>query len=47
VLKLARAALIYLALGMEREERSRAAQAGSGGSSMPMTMDTFDDEWMR
>lgn len=45
VLKLARAALIYLALGMEREERSRAAQGGTGGLSIPMTMDTFDDDW--
>ena len=45
--KLTRATLIYLALGMEREDRSRAAQGGPGSLSMPMMMDTFDDEWKR
>jgi LA2681-like HEPN len=45
VLRLARAALIYLALGMDREERRRhASKDGSDGLTMPMTIDTFDDE---
>ncbi|RDV04503.1 LA2681 family HEPN domain-containing protein [Undibacter mobilis] len=47
VLKLSRAALIYLALGMEREERSRAERDTAGGLSMPMTMETFRDKWKR
>ena len=44
MLKLARAALIYLALGMHQEERRRAAGKGDGGLVMPMTIETYPDQ---
>lgn len=44
MLKLARAALIYLALGMHQEERRRAADKGDGGLIMPMTIEAYPDE---
>jgi len=44
VLKLARAALMYLSLGMNREEKRRAAKPGKDMiASMPL--DTWEDEW--
>ena len=45
-LKLARAALIYLALGVHVEERRRRAERGDG-LVMPITLDTWDDRWKR
>ena len=47
MLKLVRAALIYLALGMHQEERRRRAQAGPGPLMASMALDTWDDEWKR
>ncbi len=45
-LKLARAAIIYLAMGVHAEERRRAAGRGQG-LTMPMTLDTWEDDWKR
>lgn len=45
-LKLARAALIYLALGIHAEERRRKAGQGDG-MVLPMSLDTWDDRWKR
>jgi tetratricopeptide (TPR) repeat protein len=53
VLKLARAALIYLSLGMHQEERRKNAAEKKGGKGrkgtfqMPMSLRTFPDEWKR
>jgi hypothetical protein len=48
VLKLGRAAMIYLALGMEQEEaRRNAAKGESDKISVPMFLDTLDDDWKR
>lgn len=44
LIKLARAALIYLSLGMHREEKRRAASRPQG-LVMPMELDTWEDEW--
>jgi hypothetical protein len=43
ILKLARAALIYLSLAVHREERMR--QQGKDGLVMSMSLDTLDDAW--
>jgi tetratricopeptide (TPR) repeat protein len=46
VLRLARAALIYLSLGMDQEEARRMSEkGGKAGLQMPMTLDTWDDDW--
>lgn len=45
-LKLARAALIYLALGVHAEERRRKGAQGEG-FVMPMSLDIWDDRWKR
>ncbi|HEX4196312.1 MAG TPA: LA2681 family HEPN domain-containing protein [Caulobacteraceae bacterium] len=45
-LKLVRAALIYLALGIHAEERRRKSGRGDG-MVMPMSLDTWDDRWKR
>src|SRR5208283_5895536 len=42
--KLVRAALIYLMLGMHREERRRL-QGQDRSKSMPMNLSLWDDEW--
>ena len=44
VLKLARAGLIYLSLGMHREERRRA-KLKDNSKTMPMVLDLWDDTW--
>ena len=44
VLKLARAGLIYLSLGMFREEQRRD-RARNEGLRMPMMLDLWDDDW--
>jgi hypothetical protein len=49
VLRLARAALIYLSLGMDQEEaRRNTGKKGKGDKTatpMPMVLETWDDEW--
>jgi len=45
LLKLARAALIYLSLGIHAEERVRAAARPPGSITPPMPLDTWEDEW--
>ena len=47
ILKLARAALIYLALAMHMEERRRAGDREDDGLVMPMELDTWEDDWKR
>jgi hypothetical protein len=47
ILKLARSALIYLSLGMHREERQRAAKASKDTLKMPMILDVIPDDWKR
>ena len=47
ILKLARSALIYLSLGMHREEQQRAAKAGKDTLKMPMILDVIPDDWKR
>lgn len=44
VLKLARAALIYLALGMHIEEGRRSGSKGATRLTMPMTLESFPDD---
>jgi hypothetical protein len=44
LLGLARAALVYLSLGMHREERRRAA-VKDGGLSVSMSLDVWEDKW--
>jgi hypothetical protein len=46
LLKLARAVLIYVSLGMHIEE-SRRNRGRDGGLVMPMHLDTLDDDWKR
>lgn len=46
-LKLARATITYLSLGIHAEERRRAQEKGSNALSMPMLLDTWDDDWKR
>ncbi|WP_333568539.1 LA2681 family HEPN domain-containing protein [Sphingorhabdus sp.] len=45
LMKLVRAALIYLFLGMHREERQRGV--GESGLTAPMPLDPWRDEWKR
>lgn len=45
-LKLARAALVYLAMGIHAEERRRASVRGKR-VAVPMTLFTLDDRWKR
>ena len=47
LLKLARAALIYLSLGMHREERRREEARGETVQSMPMSLGEYQDSWKR
>lgn len=47
VLKLARAALIYLSLGMNSEEKRRAAAQDRKGPIFSMPLDKWDDDWKR
>jgi LA2681-like HEPN len=47
LLKLSRATLIYLSLGMHHEERRRDQNGRSDKISMPMILDTWDDDWKR
>jgi LA2681-like HEPN len=44
LLKLSRAALIYLSLGMHQEERQRAKERGDA-FLMPMDLSPWDDKW--
>lgn len=45
-LKLARAALTYLAMGVSAEERRREAESG-GSLTMPVLLFTWKDAWKR
>lgn len=45
VLKLARAALIYLFLGMHREEQRRRVGKKSGMLKASMPLDPWQDDW--
>nr|WP_294513164.1 LA2681 family HEPN domain-containing protein [uncultured Rhodopila sp.] len=47
LMKLVRSALIYLSLGMHREEQRRRKAAGSAVLIAPMRVDPWDDEWKR
>lgn len=47
LLQLARAALIYLSLGMHREEMRRRERTPSNGLIMPMPLGTWDDNMKR
>ena len=47
ILKLARAALIYLALAMHAEERRRAGNRQDNAVIVPMELDTWEDDWKR
>lgn len=46
-LKLARAAIIYLSLGVHTEEWRRTNEHGTDKLSVPMILDTWDDDWKR
>jgi hypothetical protein len=46
LIKMVRAALVYLSLAIHREEQRRA-QARPQGLILPMYMDTYDDDWKR
>ena len=46
-LKLARATITYLSLGIHAEERRRTHENGSDELSVPMLLDTWDDSWKR
>lgn len=46
-LKLARAAIIYMSLGIHAEEQRRAKARGADGASIPIILDTWEDEWKR
>jgi len=48
VLRLARAALIYLSLGMDQEEARRVSAKGTRDKAsipMPMVLETWDGDW--
>jgi tetratricopeptide (TPR) repeat protein len=45
LLSLVRAAIIYLSLGVHREERMRAASRPVGTITPPMVLDIWEDEW--
>ena len=47
ILKLARAALIYLALAMHAEEKRRAGNRQDNAVIVPMELDTWEDGWKR
>jgi tetratricopeptide (TPR) repeat protein len=47
ILKLARAALIYLALAMHTEERRRAGDREDSELVVPMDLDTWKDNWKK
>jgi hypothetical protein len=47
LLKLARAALIYLSLGMHREERRRDDAREETVLLMPMSLGKYEDSWKR
>ena len=47
LLKMARAAMIYLSLGVHAEEKMRAKKRKPGAIVPPMQLDEYDDEWKR
>jgi len=47
MLKMARAALIYLSLGVRWEERKRASERSPDQVNPPMVLGTWEDDWKR
>lgn len=47
VLQLARSALIYLVVAMNREEQIRAQERDADSLCMPMNLDRWEDDWKR
>ncbi|MCD6416863.1 MAG: hypothetical protein J7M08_09250 [Planctomycetes bacterium] len=47
ILRMARAALIYLVLAVYREESQRAAEREPDAVPPPMTLDVWEDDWKR
>jgi len=47
LLSLVRAAIIYLSLGVHREERIRATKRPSNAPTPPMFLDVWEDDWKR
>jgi hypothetical protein len=47
IIKLARAALIYLVLAMHAEERRRAEDRADNGLIVPMELGAWEDDWKR
>jgi tetratricopeptide (TPR) repeat protein len=47
LMKMARAALTYLSLAIHREEREREQARPQEGLVLPMSVDTWEDEWKR
>jgi hypothetical protein len=47
LLQLVRSALLYLSLGIHREEARRRESAPPGGLVMPMPLDVWEDDWKR
>jgi len=45
LLKIARAALIYLSLSVHADEQMRAKKNPSGSVAVPMFLDTYEDNW--
>ena len=45
LLKMARAALIYLSLAIHAEEKKREQSRPKKGLVLPMPVDTWEDEW--
>jgi hypothetical protein len=45
LMQLCRAAIIYLSLGVHREEQLREAQRPRGSITPPMFLDTLEDDW--
>ena len=47
MLRVSRAALIYLSLGVHEEEKRRAAERGPEKGVLPMPLGLWDDDWKR
>ncbi|MCB9838213.1 MAG: hypothetical protein H6813_02645 [Phycisphaeraceae bacterium] len=45
LLRMTRAAIIYLSLGVHREERVRATERGPNAITPPMFLDKWEDDW--
>ncbi len=47
LLKMTRASLVYLSLAVHAEERNRKRTRPKEGLVLPMSLDTYDDDWKR